>query len=55
MTGADDREILIVDTIQKMRRMIRTVIGDLSDTFYQCSDGRQALCRLRPRTGRTGF
>ena len=33
---------LIVEDDERVRQMIKTVIADLSDTVYECSDGAQA-------------
>ena len=35
--------LLIVDDNQQMRRLIRSVVGDLADTITECSDGGLAL------------
>jgi CheY-like chemotaxis protein len=35
--------LLIVDDNQQMRRLIRTVVGDLADNISECSDGEFAL------------
>jgi CheY-like chemotaxis protein len=33
---------LIVEDDERVRRMIKTVVADLSDAVYECSDGSQA-------------
>jgi len=35
--------ILIVEDNAAMRRLIRTLVGDLADAVYECEDGAQAL------------
>ncbi|MCM3903204.1 MAG: response regulator transcription factor [Pyrinomonadaceae bacterium] len=35
--------VLIVDDSEPMRRMIKTLINDLVDEVYECSDGNEAL------------
>ena len=35
--------LLIVDDNPSMRRLIRSVVGDLAQTVHECADGAQAL------------
>ena len=35
--------VLIVDDNHQMRRTLRSFLADLTDQFYECSDGAQAL------------
>lgn len=35
--------ILIIEDNAAMRRLIRTLVGDLADAVYECEDGAQAL------------
>ena len=35
--------ILIVDDNHEMRRMVKSLIGDLAEELYECKDGREAL------------
>ena len=35
--------LLIVDDNQQMRRLIRSVVGDMADAITECCDGAQAL------------
>jgi CheY-like chemotaxis protein len=35
--------VLIVEDDGAMRTLIKKVIGDLADSFYECCDGRDAL------------
>ena len=39
--------ILVVEDSESMRQLIRRVIGDLAQTFTECSDGAQALGAYR--------
>jgi CheY-like chemotaxis protein len=36
-------KVLIVDDHEPIRRTIKTMLADLVTTFYQCSDGSEAL------------
>jgi len=40
-------KVLIVDDSKPMRRMIRTVIGDLVGEIFECGDGGDALAAYR--------
>lgn len=40
-------KVLIVDDSEPMRRMIRTVIGDLVGEIFECGDGCEALAAYR--------
>lgn len=42
-TAAEIVTVLIVEDDRAMRELIKRVIGDLADNFYECSDGREAL------------
>lgn len=35
--------ILIVDDNERMRQMIMKLVGDLTESFWECGDGAQAL------------
>jgi len=35
--------ILIIDDNPQMRRMVKTLVGDLVDRVFECDDGAQAL------------
>jgi len=39
--------ILIVEDREAMRQMIKKLIGDLAESFIECSDGSQALSAYR--------
>jgi CheY-like chemotaxis protein len=39
--------ILIVEDSEPMRQMIKTLVGDLTESFTECSDGAQALGAYR--------
>jgi CheY-like chemotaxis protein len=36
-------KLLIVDDSEAIRRMIKSVLADLADEIYECSDGGEAL------------
>lgn len=36
-------KLLIVDDNSEMRRLIKSVVGDLADGITECGDGAQAL------------
>jgi CheY-like chemotaxis protein len=36
-------KVLIVDDHEPIRRTIKSLLGDLVTTFYECSDGSEAL------------
>jgi len=40
-------EILIIEDNAGMRRLIRSLIGDLADAVHECEDGTQALDAYR--------
>jgi DNA-binding NarL/FixJ family response regulator len=42
-TRAETVTVLIVEDDRAMRELIKKVIGDLADTFCECSDGSDAL------------
>jgi CheY-like chemotaxis protein len=35
-------KLLVVDDDERIRRMIRWVVSDVSDTIYECADGSEA-------------
>ena len=35
-------KLLIVENDRRVRKLIASVVGDLSDELYECADGRQA-------------
>jgi two-component system, NtrC family, response regulator HydG len=35
--------LLIVDNNERMRRTIKSVVEDITDEFYECEDGAEAL------------
>jgi CheY-like chemotaxis protein len=39
--------ILIVEDSDRMRQMIKELLGDLTETFMECGDGAQALAAYR--------
>jgi CheY-like chemotaxis protein len=36
-------KVLIVEDDRTMRELMKRILGDLADTFYECGDGRDAL------------
>ena len=44
-------KLMIVDDNEQMRRIIKSIVGDLAEQLYECEDGRQAVAlyaELRP-------
>ena len=39
--------LLIVDDNQQMRRLIKSVVGNLAETVFECADGSEALQAYR--------
>jgi CheY-like chemotaxis protein len=46
-TAATAMKVLIVEDDRPMRELLKRVLGELVDSFYECGDGRDALAAYR--------